>query len=139
MTRTLPPFEGRRAVHELRELHLDAIARARRFIFMENQYFTSGLIADALAARLRKPDAPEIVLLTHRDQCGWLEESTMGVLRARAQRRVADADAHGRFRAYFPEPAGAKDACINIHSKVLVVDDEFLTVGSANLNNRSMG
>src|SRR6266403_614695 len=92
-----------------------------------------------VAARLRKPDAPEIVLLTHRDQCGWLEESTMGVLRARAQRRVADADAHGRFRAYFPEPAGAKDACINIHSKVLVVDDEFLTVGSANLNNRSMG
>ncbi len=139
IVRTEPPFEGRRAVHEVRELHLDAIARARRFIFMENQYFTSGLIADALAARLRKPDAPEIVLLTHRDQCGWLEESTMGVLRARAQRRVADADAHGRFRAYFPEPAGAKDACINIHSKVLVVDDEFLTVGSANLNNRSMG
>ena len=139
IVRTEPPFDNRRAVHELRELHLDAIARARRFIFMENQYFTSGLIADALAARLRKPDAPEIVLLTHRDQCGWLEESTMGVLRARAQRRVADADAHGRFRAYFPEPAGAKDACINIHSKVLVVDDEFLTVGSANLNNRSMG
>jgi phospholipase D1/2 len=139
ITRTEPPLEDRRAVHEIRELHLDAIARARRFIFMESQYFTSGLIADALAARLRKADAPEIVLLTHRDQCGWLEESTMGVLRARAQRRVADADAHGRFRAYFPEPAGAKDACINIHSKVMVVDDEFLTVGSANLNNRSMG
>jgi len=139
IVRTEPPFEGRRAVHEVRELHLDAIARARRFIFMENQYFTSGLIADALAARLREPDGPEIVLLTHRDQCGWLEESTMGVLRARAQRRVTDADAHGRFRAYFPEPAGAKDGCINIHSKVLVVDDEFLTVGSANLNNRSMG
>jgi len=139
IVRTEPPFEGRRAVQEVRELHLDAIARARRFIFMENQYFTSGLIADALAARLREPDGPEIVLLTHRDQCGWLEESTMGVLRARAQRSVTDADAHGRFRAYFPEPAGAKNGCINIHSKVLVVDDEFLTVGSANLNNRSMG
>ena len=139
ITRTEPPFEGRDAVGEIRQLHLDAIARARRFIFMENQYFTSGLIADALAARLREPDAPEIVLLTHRDQCGWLEESTMGVLRARAQRRVANADAHGRFRAYFPEPAGGRDECINIHSKVLVVDDDFLTVGSANLNNRSMG
>jgi phospholipase D1/2 len=136
---TEPPFDGREAIGEIRQLHLDAIARARRFIFMENQYFTSGLIADALAARLREPDAPEIVLLTHRDQCGWLEESTMGVLRARAQRRVVAADAHGRFRAYFPEPMGAKDGCINIHSKVLVVDDEFLTVGSANLNNRSMG
>jgi phospholipase D1/2 len=136
---TEPPFDGREAIREIRQLHLDAIARARRSIFMESQYFTSGLIADALAARLREPDAPEIVLLTHRDQCGWLEESTMGVLRARAQRRVVDADALGRFRAYFPEPAGAKNGCINIHSKVLVVDDEFLTVGSANLNNRSMG
>jgi phosphatidylserine/phosphatidylglycerophosphate/cardiolipin synthase-like enzyme/uncharacterized membrane protein YdjX (TVP38/TMEM64 family) len=139
IARTEPPFEGNEAVGEIRQLHLDAIARARRFIFMENQYFTSGLIADALAARLREPDAPEIVLLTHRDQCGWLEESTMGVLRARAQRRVAAADTNGRFAAYFPEPAGAKDGCINIHSKVLVVDDELLTVGSANLNNRSMG
>src|SRR5439155_1000759 len=58
IVRTEPPFEGRRAVHEVRELHLDAIARARRFIFMENQYFTSGLIADALAARLREPARP---------------------------------------------------------------------------------
>jgi phosphatidylserine/phosphatidylglycerophosphate/cardiolipin synthase-like enzyme/uncharacterized membrane protein YdjX (TVP38/TMEM64 family) len=139
IVRTEPLFEGRKAVEEVRQLHLDAIARARRFIFMENQYFTSGLIADALASRLREPDPPEIVLLTHRDQCGWLEESTMGVLRARAQRRVAAADPGGRFRAYFPEPAGGKNACINIHSKVMVVDDEFLTVGSANLNNRSMG
>jgi phosphatidylserine/phosphatidylglycerophosphate/cardiolipin synthase-like enzyme/uncharacterized membrane protein YdjX (TVP38/TMEM64 family) len=139
IARTEPRFEGNEAIGEIRQLHLDAIASARRFIFMENQYFTSVLIADALAARLREPDAPEIVLLTHRDQCGWLEESTMGVLRARAQRRVDAADARGRFAAYFPEPAGIENGCINIHSKVLVVDDEFLTVGSANLNNRSMG
>ena len=28
--------------------------------------------------------------------------------------------------------------CINVHSKVLIVDDEFVTVGSANLANRSL-
>ena len=139
ISRTEPQFEQREAVHEIRQLHLDAIAAARRRIFLENQYFTSGLIADALAARLREPEPPEVVLLTHRDQCGWLEETTMGVLRARAQRRVEAADARDRFRAYYPVPAGAQDGCINIHSKVLVVDDELFSLGSANLNNRSMG
>jgi uncharacterized membrane protein YdjX (TVP38/TMEM64 family) len=34
---------------------------------------------------------------------------------------------------------GLGDGFLNVHSKVLVVDDEFLTIGSANLNNRSMG
>jgi hypothetical protein len=32
-----------------------------------------------------------------------------------------------------------KDVCTYIHSKVMVVDDRFLTLGSANTTNRSMG
>jgi uncharacterized membrane protein YdjX (TVP38/TMEM64 family) len=64
----------------------------------------------------------------------------MGVLRARLHRRLAAADAHRRFRAYCPElPDLTGAACLNVHSKVLVVDDELLTVGSGNLSNRSMG
>ena len=30
-------------------------------------------------------------------------------------------------------------AAVMVHSKVMIVDDRFLRVGSANLNNRSMG
>ena len=41
IARTEPPYANRPAVGELRQLHLDAIAGARRFIFAENQYFTS--------------------------------------------------------------------------------------------------
>jgi uncharacterized membrane protein YdjX (TVP38/TMEM64 family) len=64
----------------------------------------------------------------------------MGVLRARLHRRLAAADAHRRFRSYCPEvPSLRGERCLNVHSKVLVIDDDFATVGSANLSNRSMG
>ena len=64
----------------------------------------------------------------------------MGVLRARIHRQLRAADRGGRYRLYCPSRPGAdcEDACINVHSKVLIADDEFLTIGSANLSNRSL-
>jgi phosphatidylserine/phosphatidylglycerophosphate/cardiolipin synthase-like enzyme/uncharacterized membrane protein YdjX (TVP38/TMEM64 family) len=140
IARTEPVFEDGAGVGEIRQLHIDAIAAASRHLFMENQYFSSNLVAECLAARLRAPTGPELVLISHRSESGWLESSTMGVLRARLHRRLGAADAHHRFRAFCPElPDLADDCCLNVHSKVLVVDDALLTVGSANLSNRSMG
>ena len=140
IARTEPAYAERGAVSELRHLHLDAIAAARRSIFAENQYFTSRIVADALAQRLSEPDGPEIALLTPAVQSGWLETSTMGVLRARIHRRLRGADSAGRYRLYCPTLRAPDDGdgCINVHSKVLIVDDEFLTVGSANLASRSL-
>ena len=51
--------------------------------------------------------------------------------------RLQAADRHGRFRAFAAMADG--DAPIIVHSKVTVADDRLLRVGSANLNNRSMG
>jgi phosphatidylserine/phosphatidylglycerophosphate/cardiolipin synthase-like enzyme/uncharacterized membrane protein YdjX (TVP38/TMEM64 family) len=139
IARTRPEFEHDAPVAEVRHLHEDAIAAAQHAIFMENQYFSSTIIADALAARLRAPEGPDIVLVSHRMESGWLEETTMGVLRSRLYRRLGIADAHGRFASYCPELPGLGTGCLNVHSKVLVIDDDLLTVGSANLSNRSMG
>jgi hypothetical protein len=63
----------------------------------------------------------------------------MEVLRARRLRRLREADRHGRLRAYYPEQAGLGEQCIKLHSKLMIVDDRLLRVGSANLNNRSFG
>src|SRR5581483_11603291 len=127
-------------VAEVRQLHLDAIASAREYVFMENQYFSSNAIGDALTARLREPVGPEMLLVSARTESGWLEATTMGVLRARLYRRLVSADARKRFRTYCPElPDLAPQACLNVHSKVMVVDDALLTLGSANLSNRSLG
>lgn len=139
IARTEPRFESRAGVAEIRRLHLDAIAAARRYLYAENQYFSSSVIADALGARLRETAGPEVVMVSKRVESGWLQETTMGVLRARMHRRLLEADRENRYRLYCPELPELKVDCLNVHSKLLVADDDFLTIGSANLSNRSMG
>lgn len=139
IARTEPSYSGRDAVQEVRRLYLDAIAAARRWIYIENQYFTSAAIGDALAARLAERDGPEIVVVTRRHGGGWLEQNTMEVLRARLLRRLREYDRYGRLKVYCPEQTELKDECIDLHSKLMAVDDRLLRIGSANLANRSMG
>jgi len=139
LARTEPRYDGREAVQEVRQLYLDAIAAARRAIYFENQYFTAAAVGDALAARLGEPDAPEIVVVSRLRGGGWLEQNTMEVLRARLLRRLRQADRHGRLHVYHPAQAGLDGACIDLHSKLMIVDDRLVRVGSANLANRSMG
>src|SRR5947208_620646 len=83
-----------------------ASAAAREHVFMANQYFSSRIVAEALAARLAETRGPDLVLVSHRTESGWLEASTMGVLRARVHRRIATRDARSRFRAYSPDLPG---------------------------------
>ncbi|MCC6208802.1 MAG: VTT domain-containing protein [Gammaproteobacteria bacterium] len=135
--RTEPAYLHYPEVREVEALYLDAIAAACRLIYIENQYFTAGRIARALAARLEEPDGPEIVLLLPLETDGWLSQSTMDVLRKNLIRDLRQADRHGRLAVYYPHIEGS-DQAINLHAKILIIDDELVRVGSANLNNRSM-
>ena len=139
IARTLPQYDGYEEVQEIKALYLDAIGAARQRLYLENQYFSSAAIADALAARLAEPEGPEVVLLSRADDNALVEEVTIGVMRARLHRRLCDAAGTDRYNNFYPRVPGLGDAFLNVHSKVLIADDEFLTIGSANLNNRSMG
>jgi phosphatidylserine/phosphatidylglycerophosphate/cardiolipin synthase-like enzyme/uncharacterized membrane protein YdjX (TVP38/TMEM64 family) len=140
ISRTLPATSVTEETREIEALYVDMIARAQRSIYIENQYFTSDRVGTALAERLAAPDAPEIVLVTRLLSHGWLEEKTMTVLRTRLVDKVRGADRGGRFEAYYPHvPELADGTCVDVHSKLMIVDDEWLRVGSANLSNRSMG
>ncbi len=138
IARTEPKFESEAGVFEVRQLHLDAIAAAKRFLFFENQYFTSSLIADALTKRLTEENGPEILVVSPHTQSGWLEEATMGVLRARLHRHLKAADKYDRYALACPHIGGLEDGCLNVHSKIFAVDDRLFGVGSANLSSRSM-
>ena len=139
IARTDPIYDGRSEVREVELLYRDAIRAARRYIYLENQFFTANTIVDALAERLGESDGPEVALVLALRTDGWLSQQTMDVLRSRMVHRLRQADRHGRLRIYYPDVPGLEPQCINVHSKVMVVDDEFVRVGSANLNNRSMG
>jgi phospholipase D1/2 len=139
IARTYPRYNAQKEVREVERLVIDAIAAARTSIYIENQYFTAHTVGDTLARRLGEDDGPEIVVVLPQRTVGWLSQVTMDVLRERLLRRLYDADRHDRLRVYFPYVPGLDEQCINVHAKLLVIDDELLRAGSANFNNRSMG
>src|SRR4029077_19132909 len=70
----------------------------------------------------------------------WLEYHTMRNGRIRFLRVLQEAGVTDRVRLMCPEVrSGERVTHTMVHSKVMIVDDRMLRVGSANLNNRSMG
>ena len=137
IARTEPAWAGRAEVRENEHLHLDAIRRARRLIYLENQYFTSPKIAEALAKRLSEPDSPEVVLVSTGGSPSWFDQMTMDTARSEVLFRLEQADRNNRFFAFAPHTTDG--ARIIVHAKVSIYDDEVLRIGSTNLNNRSFG
>jgi len=140
ISRTEPAINGREGVREVESLYLDMIASAQRCIYIENQYFTAEKLGDALARRLTEAHGPEVILVLRELSHGWLEELTMQTLRTRLIKKLRQADRHDRLRVFFPFIAGLKPGtCIDVHSKMIVVDDDVVRIGSSNIANRSMG
>ncbi|MEV6657493.1 phospholipase D-like domain-containing protein [Nocardia fluminea] len=137
IARTLPELPDRAEVREIEALYLAAIAGATRSLYIESQYLASRTLAEAIAARLREPNGPEIVLVLPRHADGWLEQHAMDGARRRLLHLLWTADTENRLGVYYPVTAAG--APIYVHAKVLVMDDRLLRVGSSNLNNRSMG
>jgi phosphatidylserine/phosphatidylglycerophosphate/cardiolipin synthase-like enzyme len=137
IARTEPAWRGQTEVRETEALHLKAIARARRTIYLENQYFTSVIVGEALAKRLAEPDGPEVVLVSTLHSPSYFDRWTMDRTRWRLVERLKRADVHGRFRAFCPRTEEGHP--IIVHSKVTIIDDQVLRAGSTNLNHRSAG
>lgn len=148
LSRTDPhgaPTEAR-GCREVCELYQTAIGAAERLIYIETQYFSSRAIGEALAARLRAPGRPDldVVLVLNMRAETLKEEIAVGFAQAKviADVRAAAAGTGHRLGIYYtvPDPSDGEPArATYIHSKIMVVDDRFLTVGSANLTNRSVG
>jgi phosphatidylserine/phosphatidylglycerophosphate/cardiolipin synthase-like enzyme len=137
IARTRAAYNGYEEIREIEELFVEQIARAKRFIYAESQYFASRRIAEAIAERVAEPDPPEIVLINPVTAHGWLEQAAMDAARVRLLHAIAEKDHAGRFRVYVPLTSGGMQ--IYVHAKLMIVDDEIVRVGSANMNNRSMG
>lgn len=134
-----------RNCREICDLHLDAIAKARSLIYVETQYFSSEELGAALVSRLRAADETtlDVVLVLNDKAETFKEEVAVGLAQAKNildLRRAVEGTRH-RLGIYYTVPetqAGAEPKrATYIHSKLLIVDDRFLSVGSANWTNRS--
>ena len=123
--------------HEIEELFVEQIARAKQFIYAESQYFASRAVAEAICQRLAEPDPPEIVVVHAEHADGLVEQAAMDTARAPPGRHAGGARRPAsRLHWYVPYTG---ETPIYVHAKMMIVDDEILRIGSANFNNRSMG
>lgn len=130
---------------EVFQLTLDAIGAAQRVIYVETQYFSSEQIARALCDRLRESRGVplDVVLVLNAHAETFKEEVAVGLAQARVimQLRQAATSSSNRLGIYYTIPeTEVEDGPVRatyIHSKLLIVDDRLLSVGSANWTNRS--
>jgi phospholipase D1/2 len=140
VSRTLPSWMAAPPIREIEALHHDLFGAAEDLIYIENQYFSSSVVADLLARRLGEVNGPQVVIVLPCESSGWIEQSTMDSLRVAVIERLRSADVHDRLRVVYPSVEGrGEQTMIYVHAKICVVDDRLLRVGSANLTNRSMG
>lgn len=137
IARTRPEREGAPAVRESEAMLLAALRAARRSVYIENQYVTDTRVAALLAGRLAEPDGPEVVIVSSKASPSWFDRISMDRARSVILHRLRRADRFGRLRAVMPLTEGGTG--IIVHSKLLVVDDGFVRLGSSNLNHRSTG
>lgn len=136
IARTIPKMPDRKPVAEIEQIYLDLIARAKKWIYAESQYFASRRVAQAIAKRLAERDGPEIVILNPVSAEGWIEPIAMDSARARLVEALRRIDHQGRFRLYHPLTKGGNE--IYVHAKITIVDGVYLRLGSSNFNNRSL-
>jgi phosphatidylserine/phosphatidylglycerophosphate/cardiolipin synthase-like enzyme len=117
------------------EAYLRALRSARHLIYLENQFLWSPEIVNILAGKLRRPPTDEfrlVIMLPGRPNSG--KDDTRGQLALLAE---ADGD-HRRFLATtIRARSGNTSDRVYVHAKVGIVDDRWLTLGSANLNAHS--
>lgn len=135
--RTVPKFKDNPKDYSSYYLHKWLILKARKYIYIENQYLTSESIVRLLIKRLSEPEGPEVVLVVSYGKMPVLEKISMGALLTESARKLFDNDPHGRLKIYALF-SGKGGQFVKVHSKCLLVDDEYLKIGSSNINDRSM-
>lgn len=149
IARTMPALNGDPPVTEIEALALATIARAERLLYIENQYFTSDAITDALCDRLREVPELAVIVVNPERPRGFLERLSMCGGRMRAVDQLRECGVAHRVRFAHPVTRHRKNVGdgkadddhvpIFVHAKLTIADDRTLRIGSANLNNRSFG
>jgi phosphatidylserine/phosphatidylglycerophosphate/cardiolipin synthase-like enzyme len=139
LVRTVPEHTYRfvpRGEFTILQEYLRALRSAQSLIYLENQFLWSGEVVDVLVEKLLRPPREDfrlLVLLPTRPNDG--SDTTRGQLG-----RLIAADAgNGRLLAVTVNSyAGERTGPLYVHAKVGIVDDAWLTIGSANLNEHSL-
>ncbi len=116
--------------------YLHALSRARRLVYLEDQYLWSSAAAGALVDALWREPELRVVIVIPRfpDPAGWISGPASAIGRRNVMRALVAA---GGPRVAVYDLVNEDDVPIYVHSKVCIVDDTWIAIGSDNLNRRS--
>jgi phosphatidylserine/phosphatidylglycerophosphate/cardiolipin synthase-like enzyme len=131
-----PPYpfapDGERSIGRA---YRKALRRARRLVYVEDQYLWSRDWAEAMATALRhEPELRLIAVVPRFAERGGISASAENIGQQRVISMLHDA---GGDRVALYDLESARSIPIYVHAKVCVIDDVWLEVGSDNLNRRS--
>jgi phosphatidylserine/phosphatidylglycerophosphate/cardiolipin synthase-like enzyme len=132
-----PPFpfapHGERTIAQAYER---AFARARRLVYIEDQYFWSEVVTGTLAEALRREPRLQVIAVVPRfpEEDSVTSGTPMRLGQHRARDLLRQAGGAGFVMYDVQNSAGTP---VYVHAKVCIVDDEWMTCGSDNLNLRS--
>jgi len=118
------------------ESYLRALRSAEQFVYLENQFLWSPEVAATLANKLANPPSDDfrmLVVLPAKPNTG--ADDTRGVL---GELIAADAGAGRLLACALYARSGNRSSPVYVHAKLAIVDDRWLTLGSANLNEHSL-
>ena len=118
------------------ESYTGALRAAEHLIYLENQFLWSPEIVAILRDKLRNPPHDRfrlLLVLPAKPNSG--ADDTRGQLAVLAD---ADAGANRMLACTLYAVSGGRADHVYVHAKVGVVDDRWLTIGSANLNEHSL-
>jgi phosphatidylserine/phosphatidylglycerophosphate/cardiolipin synthase-like enzyme len=118
------------------ESYLRAIREAQQFIYFENQFLWSPEVTAALHTKLLSPPSPDfrlLLLLPAKPNSG--ADDTRGVL---GELIEADDDDGQMLACTLYARSGSRADPVYVHAKIGIIDDTWLTLGSANLNEHSL-
>jgi phosphatidylserine/phosphatidylglycerophosphate/cardiolipin synthase-like enzyme len=117
------------------EAYTRALRSARELVYLESQFLWSAQVVEILANKLREPPSDDfrvVVLLPAKPNNG--ADTTRGQLGVLAG---ADNGAARFLATTISARSGGLAGPLYVHAKIGIVDDAWLTVGSANLNEHS--
>jgi phosphatidylserine/phosphatidylglycerophosphate/cardiolipin synthase-like enzyme len=120
------------------ESYLRAMRSAERLVYLESQFLWSSELVSVLKEKLRNPphdDFRVVVVLPSRPNNG--SDDTRGQIGVLVDADHQSGDDTSRFLACTLYQRGRGGHPVYVHAKVGIVDDRWLTVGSANLNEHS--
>ena len=132
-----PPYpfapEGERSIVRA---YQRAFTRARRLIYVEDQYLWSEEVAELFASALRREPELRVLVVVPRipDRNGIISGPPHRIAQLKLIDRVREAGGD-RFGIYDIENHAGTP--IYVHAKTIVIDDVWAAVGSDNLNRRS--